>query len=78
MRVERQIDLKEAEHDPSEVLHLTRVLSKEQALCKDDRRLSPGVGKKPCSREGRNWMEALQVSHRKSIHRKFLMVEGSI
>lgn len=38
LRVERQVDLKKAGHDPSEVLKAMRELSKEQATGEDDRR----------------------------------------
>lgn len=38
MRVERELDLKDAERDPSEVLKVMRELSKGQAIRNDDRR----------------------------------------
>lgn len=49
VRVERQVDLKEAEQDPLEVLKTVRDLSKEQAIREDDWRSARRSGRPSCT-----------------------------
>lgn len=52
-RVERQVDLKDADHDPSGVLKVMRELSKENVIREDDRHSNRRVGGNPVHATGR-------------------------
>lgn len=76
MRVERQFNLTEAEHDPSEVLEVMCNLSK-QAIHKDDWRSNGRSGEKTML-AGRRDMDGSMASQSPRVisRRKFLMIEG--
>lgn len=53
-RVGRQVDLRDVEHDPSEVLKVMRELSKGEVIREDDGRSNRRGGGKPMQRRGGN------------------------
>lgn len=71
--VEEKLHLKEAEHDPSEVLQMVREFSKEQAICEDDRR-SNGRGRGKLILAGGGKLDGTRrINYTLSIPRKPLM-----